>query len=191
MYYLILHQGTEKESFPNGLQWSQWSLNHKHQPSPAESEDCITSSAHLVGSLPTHSFDVLFRWWLWVPRELCWYLHFTCKCTALHRNEWEPQPWWHKHPLKFVHLLGKALMLNIVVFPLMLCWVMPDPSCASLLSCTVPLTPVHALPGYEGISEAQCVSEDMVSSGTDENVFFQTSAFDHCLNHIPSIYTDT
>ncbi|KAF4797208.1 zinc finger protein [Turdus rufiventris] len=45
--------------------------------------------------------------------------------------------------------------------------------------------------GYEGISEAQCVSEDMVSSGTDENVFFQTSAFDHCLNHIPSIYTDT
>uniref|UniRef100_A0A8C3TK12 GLIS family zinc finger 1 n=1 Tax=Catharus ustulatus TaxID=91951 RepID=A0A8C3TK12_CATUS len=45
--------------------------------------------------------------------------------------------------------------------------------------------------GYEGISEAQCVSEDMVSSGTDENGFFQTSAFDHCLNHIPSIYTDT
>ncbi|NXH88458.1 GLIS1 protein, partial [Edolisoma coerulescens] len=45
--------------------------------------------------------------------------------------------------------------------------------------------------GYEGISEAQCVSEDMVSSGTDENGFFQNSAFDHCLNHIPSIYTDT
>ncbi|NWV92269.1 GLIS1 protein, partial [Machaerirhynchus nigripectus] len=45
--------------------------------------------------------------------------------------------------------------------------------------------------GYEGISEAQCVAEDMVSNGTDENGFFQNSAFDHCLNHIPSIYTDT
>ncbi|NWV59878.1 GLIS1 protein, partial [Malurus elegans] len=45
--------------------------------------------------------------------------------------------------------------------------------------------------GYEGISEAQCVSEEMVSNGTDENGFFQNSAFDHCLNHIPSIYTDT
>ncbi|NXY16839.1 GLIS1 protein, partial [Atrichornis clamosus] len=45
--------------------------------------------------------------------------------------------------------------------------------------------------GYETISEAQCVSEDMVSSGTDENGFFQNGAFDHCLNHIPSIYTDT
>ncbi|NXC00568.1 GLIS1 protein, partial [Orthonyx spaldingii] len=45
--------------------------------------------------------------------------------------------------------------------------------------------------GYEGISEAQCGSEDMVSNGTDENGFFQNSAFDHCLNHIPSIYTDT
>ncbi|NXV10062.1 GLIS1 protein, partial [Cettia cetti] len=45
--------------------------------------------------------------------------------------------------------------------------------------------------GYEGISEAQCVSEDMVSNATDENGFFQNSAFDHCLNHIPSIYTDT
>ncbi|NWS26600.1 GLIS1 protein, partial [Polioptila caerulea] len=45
--------------------------------------------------------------------------------------------------------------------------------------------------GYEGISEAPCVSEDMVSSGTDESGFFQNSAFDHCLNHIPSIYTDT
>ncbi|NWZ34045.1 GLIS1 protein, partial [Brachypodius atriceps] len=45
--------------------------------------------------------------------------------------------------------------------------------------------------GYEGISDAQCVSEDMVSNGTDENGFFQNSAFDHCLNHIPSIYTDT
>ncbi|KFV12392.1 Zinc finger protein GLIS1, partial [Pterocles gutturalis] len=45
--------------------------------------------------------------------------------------------------------------------------------------------------GYDAISEAQCVSEDMVSNGTDENGFFQNSAFDHCLTHIPSIYTDT
>ncbi|NXC29151.1 GLIS1 protein, partial [Campylorhamphus procurvoides] len=45
--------------------------------------------------------------------------------------------------------------------------------------------------GYDTISEAQCVSEDMVSNGTDENGFFQNGAFDHCLNHIPSIYTDT
>ncbi|XP_009871563.1 PREDICTED: zinc finger protein GLIS1, partial [Apaloderma vittatum] len=45
--------------------------------------------------------------------------------------------------------------------------------------------------GYDAISEAQCVSEDMVSNGTDENGFFQNGAFDHCLNHIPSIYTDT
>ncbi|NXK32097.1 GLIS1 protein, partial [Piprites chloris] len=45
--------------------------------------------------------------------------------------------------------------------------------------------------GYDTIPEAQCVSEDMVSNGTDENGFFQNGAFDHCLNHIPSIYTDT
>ncbi|NWS95481.1 GLIS1 protein, partial [Mionectes macconnelli] len=45
--------------------------------------------------------------------------------------------------------------------------------------------------GYDTVPEAQCVSEDMVSSGTDENGFFQNGAFDHCLNHIPSIYTDT
>ncbi|XP_046779119.1 zinc finger protein GLIS1 isoform X6 [Gallus gallus] len=45
--------------------------------------------------------------------------------------------------------------------------------------------------GYDAISEAQCVSEDMVSNGTDENGFFQNGAFDHCLNHIPPIYTDT
>ncbi|NWS22102.1 GLIS1 protein, partial [Pachyramphus minor] len=45
--------------------------------------------------------------------------------------------------------------------------------------------------GYDTVPEAQCVSEDLVSSGTDENGFFQNGAFDHCLNHIPSIYTDT
>ncbi|NXK90675.1 GLIS1 protein, partial [Formicarius rufipectus] len=45
--------------------------------------------------------------------------------------------------------------------------------------------------GYDTVSEAQCVSEDLVSSGADESGFFQNGAFDHCLNHIPSIYTDT
>ncbi|NXF02449.1 GLIS1 protein, partial [Smithornis capensis] len=45
--------------------------------------------------------------------------------------------------------------------------------------------------GYDTVPEAQCISEDLVSSGTDENGFFQNGAFDHCLNHIPSIYTDT
>ncbi|NXP18799.1 GLIS1 protein, partial [Scytalopus superciliaris] len=45
--------------------------------------------------------------------------------------------------------------------------------------------------GYDTVSEAQCVSDDMVSNGTDESGFFQNGAFDHCLNHIPSIYTDT
>ncbi|NWI58278.1 GLIS1 protein, partial [Calyptomena viridis] len=45
--------------------------------------------------------------------------------------------------------------------------------------------------GYDTLPEAQCVSEELVSSGTDENGFFQNGAFDHCLNHIPSIYTDT
>ncbi|XP_064928175.1 zinc finger protein GLIS1 isoform X3 [Columba livia] len=45
--------------------------------------------------------------------------------------------------------------------------------------------------GYDAITEAQCVSEDMVSNGTDDNGFFQNGTFDHCLNHIPSIYTDT
>lgn len=101
-------------------------------------------------------------------------------------------------PTEICALLDKALMLNTVVFPLtvLCCPVLCDPSpqAVSLLSCTVALTPVLAfvtLPGYEGISEAQCVSEDMVSNGTDENGFFQNSAFDHCLNHIPSIYTDT
>ncbi|XP_010180073.1 PREDICTED: zinc finger protein GLIS1, partial [Mesitornis unicolor] len=45
--------------------------------------------------------------------------------------------------------------------------------------------------GYDAVPEAPCVSEDLVSSGTDDNGFFQNGAFDHCLNHIPSIYTDT
>ncbi|XP_069498266.1 zinc finger protein GLIS1 isoform X2 [Ambystoma mexicanum] len=55
----------------------------------------------------------------------------------------------------------------------------------------------HILPtpsasaGYGIISEAQCVSEEAVTNGTEENGFFQNGAFDHCLSHIPSIYTDT
>ncbi|NXA48308.1 GLIS1 protein, partial [Nothocercus julius] len=45
--------------------------------------------------------------------------------------------------------------------------------------------------GYEAASEAPCAAQDVVSNGADENGFFQNGAFDHCLNHIPSIYTDT
>ncbi|XP_060629513.2 zinc finger protein GLIS1 isoform X1 [Anolis sagrei] len=46
--------------------------------------------------------------------------------------------------------------------------------------------------GYEVISEAQCVSEEEAINGTEENNgFFQNGTFDHCLNHIPPIYTDT
>ncbi|XP_060132882.1 zinc finger protein GLIS1 [Zootoca vivipara] len=46
--------------------------------------------------------------------------------------------------------------------------------------------------GYEVISESQCVSEEVVINGTEENNgFFQNGTFDHCLNHIPPIYTDT
>ncbi|XP_062994887.1 zinc finger protein GLIS1 [Elgaria multicarinata webbii] len=44
--------------------------------------------------------------------------------------------------------------------------------------------------GYEVISEAQCISEEVIN-GTEENGFFQNGTFDHCLNHIPPIYTDT
>ncbi|XP_076992533.1 zinc finger protein GLIS1 isoform X1 [Tamandua tetradactyla] len=34
-------------------------------------------------------------------------------------------------------------------------------------------------------------SEDVVSSGPEDCGFFPNGAFDHCLSHIPSIYTDT
>ncbi|XP_070795635.1 zinc finger protein GLIS1 [Pituophis catenifer annectens] len=51
-------------------------------------------------------------------------------------------------------------------------------------------TPV-ASTGYEVISEAECISEEVIN-GTEENSgFFQNGTFDHCLNHIPPIYTDT
>ncbi|KAJ7332701.1 hypothetical protein JRQ81_014881 [Phrynocephalus forsythii] len=46
--------------------------------------------------------------------------------------------------------------------------------------------------GYDVISEAQCISEEEIINGQEENNgFFQNSTFDHCLNHIPPIYTDT
>ncbi|XP_011368820.1 zinc finger protein GLIS1 [Pteropus vampyrus] len=52
--------------------------------------------------------------------------------------------------------------------------------------------------GYEALAEAPCPtalppqpSEDIVSSGPEDCSFFPNGAFDHCLSHIPSIYTDT
>ncbi|XP_073936157.1 zinc finger protein GLIS1 isoform X3 [Castor canadensis] len=52
--------------------------------------------------------------------------------------------------------------------------------------------------GYEALTEAPCPtalppqpSEDVVSSGPEDCSFFPNGAFDHCLSHIPPIYTDT
>ncbi|MBZ3890884.1 Zinc finger protein GLIS1 [Sciurus carolinensis] len=52
--------------------------------------------------------------------------------------------------------------------------------------------------GYEALAEAPCPtalplqpSEEVVSSGPEDCGFFPNGAFDHCLSHIPSIYTDT
>ncbi|VTJ67725.1 Hypothetical predicted protein [Marmota monax] len=52
--------------------------------------------------------------------------------------------------------------------------------------------------GYEALAEAPCPtalplqpSEDVVPSGPEDCGFFPNGAFDHCLSHIPSIYTDT
>ncbi|XP_073645653.1 zinc finger protein GLIS1 isoform X1 [Tursiops truncatus] len=60
------------------------------------------------------------------------------------------------------------------------------------LSAPLPAT------GYEALAEAPCPtvlppqpSEDVVSSGPEDCGFFPNGAFDHCLSHIPSIYTDT
>ena len=51
--------------------------------------------------------------------------------------------------------------------------------------------------GYEALAGAPCPttlppqpSEDVVS-GPEDCGFFPNGAFDHCLSHIPSIYTDT
>ncbi|XP_011938002.1 PREDICTED: zinc finger protein GLIS1 isoform X2 [Cercocebus atys] len=58
-------------------------------------------------------------------------------------------------------------------------------------------TPLPAT-GYEALAEASCPtalpqqpSEPVVSSGPEDCGFFPNGAFDHCLGHIPSIYTDT
>ncbi|XP_063463493.1 zinc finger protein GLIS1 isoform X5 [Pan paniscus] len=58
-------------------------------------------------------------------------------------------------------------------------------------------TPLPAT-GYEALAEASCPTalpqqpcEDVVSSGPEDCGFFPNGAFDHCLGHIPSIYTDT
>uniref|UniRef100_A0A8C4M7M2 GLIS family zinc finger 1 n=1 Tax=Equus asinus asinus TaxID=83772 RepID=A0A8C4M7M2_EQUAS len=60
------------------------------------------------------------------------------------------------------------------------------------LSAPLPAT------GYEALAEAPCPTplpaqppEDVVSSGPEDCGFFPNGAFDHCLSHIPSIYTDT
>ncbi|XP_006839849.1 PREDICTED: zinc finger protein GLIS1 [Chrysochloris asiatica] len=60
------------------------------------------------------------------------------------------------------------------------------------LSAPLPAT------GYEALAEATCPTvlppqppEDVVPSGPEDCGFFPNGAFDHCLSHIPSIYTDT
>lgn len=60
------------------------------------------------------------------------------------------------------------------------------------------LTLSYPLTGYEALAEASCPtalpqqpSEHVVSSGPEDCGFFPNGAFDHCLGHIPSIYTDT
>ncbi|XP_051713706.2 zinc finger protein GLIS1 isoform X2 [Oryctolagus cuniculus] len=52
--------------------------------------------------------------------------------------------------------------------------------------------------GYEALAEAPCPTvlppqptEEVVSGGPEDCGFFPNGAFDHCLSHIPSIYTDT
>ncbi|KAM7097929.1 zinc finger protein GLIS1 isoform 5-T5 [Molossus nigricans] len=61
-----------------------------------------------------------------------------------------------------------------------------------------PPPPLPSPQGYEALAEAPCPpalppqsSEDVVSSGPEDCSFFPNGAFDHCLSHIPSIYTDT
>ncbi|KAM6219087.1 zinc finger protein GLIS1 isoform 2-T2 [Rhynchocyon petersi] len=52
--------------------------------------------------------------------------------------------------------------------------------------------------GYEALPEASCPTalppqppEDMVSNSPEDCSFFPNGTFDHCLSHIPSIYTNT
>ena len=52
--------------------------------------------------------------------------------------------------------------------------------------------------GYEALVEAPGPtalppqpSADVVPGGPEDCSFFPNGAFDHCLSHIPSIYTDT
>ncbi|KAL6031978.1 hypothetical protein STEG23_035333, partial [Scotinomys teguina] len=66
------------------------------------------------------------------------------------------------------------------------------PNTYSSLSAPLPA------PGFEALAETPCPtvlqpqpSEDLVSSGPEDCGFFPNGAFDHCLSHIPSIYTDT
>ncbi|XP_051044340.1 zinc finger protein GLIS1 isoform X3 [Phodopus roborovskii] len=66
------------------------------------------------------------------------------------------------------------------------------PNTYSSLSAPLPA------PGYEALAETPCPtalqpqpSEDLVSRGPEDCDFFPNGAFDHCLSHIPSIYTDT
>ncbi|XP_070259440.1 zinc finger protein GLIS1 isoform X3 [Myotis yumanensis] len=61
-----------------------------------------------------------------------------------------------------------------------------------------PPPPLSSPQGYEALAEAPCPTalppqppEDVVSSGPEDCSFFPNGAFDHCLSHIPSIYTDT
>nr|XP_007976883.1 zinc finger protein GLIS1 isoform X3 [Chlorocebus sabaeus] len=61
-----------------------------------------------------------------------------------------------------------------------------------------PPPPLPSPQGYEALAEASCPtalpqqpSEHVVSSGPEDCGFFPNGAFDHCLGHIPSIYTDT
>uniref|UniRef100_H3AVX8 GLIS family zinc finger 1 n=1 Tax=Latimeria chalumnae TaxID=7897 RepID=H3AVX8_LATCH len=45
--------------------------------------------------------------------------------------------------------------------------------------------------GYDIVPETQCVPGEVMSSGSEENGFFQNGAFDRCLSQISSIYTET
>ncbi|XP_054577409.1 zinc finger protein GLIS1 isoform X3 [Eptesicus fuscus] len=61
-----------------------------------------------------------------------------------------------------------------------------------------PPPPLPSPQGYEALAEAPCPTalppqppEDVVSSGPEDCSFFPNGAFDPCLSHIPSLYTDS